>query len=73
MKAFQILLLVLLISNLNAQSNPVGFTDMTSLLSGPNFSGVAVGVADMNGDNKMILSDLIRLDHLTSIFKMQPM
>ena len=64
MQAFQILLFVLLISNLNAQSNPVGFTDMTSLLSGPNFSGVAVGVADMNGDNK---DDIIRFDQARSL------
>jgi len=42
------------------------FTDQTSLLSNPGFhSGVAMGVADMNGDG---LDDIIRLSGASNLF-----
>ncbi|RMG87180.1 MAG: DUF11 domain-containing protein [Bacteroidetes bacterium] len=45
----------------------VGFSDQTALLSNPNnfHSGVAMGVADMNGDGK---DDIIRLDNAKDLF-----
>ncbi len=50
-------------SNITGQS-PVGFTNSNNLISGNNFSGVAVGIADMNADGK---DDIVRLNDARSL------
>ena len=50
----------LVLEDVNQPVTFVSFNDETSLLGSTNFhSGVAIGIADMNGDNK---DDIIRLD-----------
>ncbi len=53
---FTLILLLLFGVNLTAQ---ISFTDLTDSLPTINFSGMAVGVTDVNGD---CLDDIIRLD-----------
>lgn len=42
----------IVVNNSNPGSNTVAFTDGTSLIGQDNFSGLAMGVIDMNGDGK---------------------
>lgn len=51
-------------NNANPGTNTVDFIDETSLLMGSNFSGVAIGVADMNADGK---DDIIRFNQARSL------
>lgn len=55
---------MIIVNDDNPGTNTVGFTDMTSLLSGSNFSGVAVGVADMNADGK---DDIVRYNQARNL------
>jgi hypothetical protein len=56
-----LMLVFTLVGSAHAQT----FTDQTSLLPNPNFhSGVAIGIADMNGDG---LDDVIRLNEASDL------
>jgi len=54
---YLLLCLIVGTGQLMAQSQRVSFTDQTNLLGPENFSGVCMGVADINGDGK---DDIIR-------------
>ena len=44
--------ITIIVNNSSPGSNTVAFTDGTSLIAQDNFSGLAMGVIDMNGDGK---------------------
>ncbi len=60
------IILLMLFFAWNGTAAAQTFTDQTSLLSNPGFhSGVAMGIADMNGDG---LDDIIRLSDASDLF-----
>ena len=52
------------VNNSNPGTNTVSFTDATSLILGSHFSGVAIGVSDMNADGK---DDIIRFNQANEL------
>lgn len=58
LRLLPVLLLAGLPLYLVGQNTPVSFSQQTSLLSGTNYSGAPMGIADMNGDGK---DDIIHL------------